>query len=175
MKLTHSISLSEREISSDFQQELRLISGGPGLSGTWSPQRDAAEAEGSLAGFEALQNKRVGTYDLTADSLTTERLLGWVWQEAGRMHPRLPVGRVAPGHLANLVLWDLNHPATWPAPLPLRSIAMSDATPAIQHVMIQGEWKGERGHFQQSILSSPDYREAREEADRRLKDLLERT
>ena len=76
--------------------------------------------------------------------------------------------------MANLVLWDLDHPATWPAPVPLRSIAMSDATPAIEQVMIQGEWRGERGRFSQSILETPDYRDAREEADTRLERLLAR-
>jgi hypothetical protein len=51
---------------------------------------------------------------------------------------------------------------------------MSDATPAIEQVMIQGEWRGERGRFSQSILETPDYRDAREEADTRLERLLAR-
>lgn len=160
--------------SMNVQQEIRLVAGGPALSGTWSTERQDAEATGDLAAFEALQNKRVGTYDLTANALSVERLLSWVWQSPGRLHPRLPVGKIEEGFLANLVLWDLDHPATWPAPVPLRSIAMSDATPAIEQVMIQGEWRGERGRFSQSILETPDYRDAREEADTRLERLLAR-
>ena len=160
--------------SMNVQQEIRLVAGGPALSGTWSTERKDAEAIGDLAAFEALQNKRVGTYDQTANALSVERLLSWVWQAPGRLHPQLPVGRIEEGCLANLVLWDLSHPATWPAPLPLRAVAMSDATPAIDQVMIQGEWRGERGHFSQSILGTPEYREAREEADRRLSELLAR-
>jgi cytosine/adenosine deaminase-related metal-dependent hydrolase len=84
------------------------------------------------------------------------------------------VGRIAEGHLANLVLWDLNHPTTWPAPEPLRSLAMSDATPAIQQVMIRGKWMGERGNFANSIVQSEAYQAARIEADARLKALLAR-
>ncbi|MEC7241881.1 MAG: amidohydrolase family protein [Myxococcota bacterium] len=160
--------------SMNVQQELRLVAGGPALSGTWSTERNDAEAMGDLASFEALQNKRVGTYDLTANSLSVERLLSWVWQSPGRLHPQLRVGRIETGHLANLILWDLNHPATWPAPLPLRAVAMSDATPAIDHVMIQGQWRGERGRFSQSLLDTPDYREAQEEATNRLRRLLAR-
>ena len=160
--------------SMNVQQEIRLVAGGPGLSGTWSQERLQAEQVGSLEAFEALQSKRVGTYDLTADSLSIEKLLSWAWQVPGRLHPGLPVGKIEAGCLANLVLWDLSHPATWPAPLPLRSLAMSDATPAIEQVMIQGRWRGERGNFQNSILRTPEYREAREEADRRLEALLAR-
>ena len=158
----------------NVQQELRLVAGGPALSGTWSTERIAAEAEGSLAAYEALQKKRIGTYDETAHSLSTEQLLSWVWSSPGAMHPGLPVGQIAEGYLANLVLWDLNHPSTWPAPEPLRSLAMSDATHAIQQVMIQGAWLGERGRFQSSILEGENYRAARAEADGRLKALLAR-
>ena len=51
---------------------------------------------------------------------------------------------------------------------------MGDATQAIEQVMIAGQWRGERGHFRQSIVASDDYREARLEAEQRLAALLAR-
>ena len=160
--------------SMNVQQELRLVADGPGLGATWSKARLNSEASGELAAYQALQKERIGLYDQTAEHLSTEQLLRTVWSTPGDLHPALPVGRIANGQLANFVLWDLNHPALWPAPDPLRALAMSDAAPAIQHVMIRGEWKGERGNFANSILQSDSHREHREEADQRLKALLKR-
>lgn len=160
--------------SMNVQQELRLVADGPALGATWSAARIASETSGTLPAYQALQEHRIGLYDQTAEKLSTEQLLSCIWSTPGALHPALPVGQIAKGQIANLVIWDLNHPGLWPAPDPLRALAMSDAAPAIQQVMIRGEWKGERGNFANSILQSDTYRENREEADKRLQALLSR-
>jgi 5-methylthioadenosine/S-adenosylhomocysteine deaminase len=159
----------------NVQQELRLVAGGPGLGATWSPARTQSESSGSLVAYQALQSERIGIFDQTADQLGTEDLLHCLWATPGGLHPALPVGQIAAGQLANLVIWDLNHPGLWPAPDPLRALALSDAAPAIQQMMIRGRWIGERGNYSNSLLNSPDFLEHRKEADARLKALLKRS
>jgi len=158
----------------NVQQELRLIAGGPGLAPTWSPERIAAEASGALGAAEALQAKRVEIYDRAIPQLGHERLLSWVWEGPGQIHADLQVGAIQEGHLANLVLWNLEHPATWPGKDPIRTLVMTDATAAIDQVMIRGTWRGERGSFRASIAQSSDYQAACSEANQRLDALLER-
>jgi 5-methylthioadenosine/S-adenosylhomocysteine deaminase len=159
----------------NVQQELRLVADGPGLGGTWSNERSASESAGTLAGYQALQEKRIGLFDQTADHLSTEALLRCIWSTPGKLHPALPVGQIAPGQLANLVIWDLHHPSLWPAPDPLRALALSDAAPAIQQMMIRGEWKGERGNYSHSLLNTPEFQAHKAEANTRLKALLKRS
>jgi len=158
----------------NVQQELRLIAGAPGLSGTWSQAREAFESKGTLAAAQALQSHRVGAFDRSIARLGDVDLLGMVWGDAGDYHPDLPVGSIEEGRFANFVIWNLDDPGLWPAPDPLRALVMGDATQAIEQVMIAGQWRGQRGHFRQSIVASDDYREARLEAEQRLAALLAR-
>ena len=51
---------------------------------------------------------------------------------------------------------------------------MTDATRSIDHVMLNGQWHGERGSFAQSICESDAYEDAKREADARLDTLLRR-
>ena len=158
----------------NVQQELRLVAGTPGLAGTWSQARDRFAEAGTLAAAQALQDYRVDVFDQSVADLSHEALLAMVWGDAADLHPKLPVGAIETGRFANLVAWNLDDPALWPAPDPLRALVMGDATQAIEQVMIRGHWRGERGRFRQSIVASDDYREARREAQGRLAALLAR-
>ena len=158
----------------NVQQELRLIAAMPGFAGTWSPEQSQFATTGRLEDAQRLQAKRVETYDATSSSLTVEKLLDLLWGVPADLHPQLPVGQIAPGKLANLIVWDLECPSTWPALAPLRTLAMSDVTDAINQVMINGQWHGERGHFAASIQETDTYRDAAAEARARLNALLDR-
>jgi hypothetical protein len=75
---------------------------------------------------------------------------------------------------ANLLVVDLDHPSLWPATDPLRSLTLSEVSPAIVGMMVNGSWRGALGDFQRSILDSDNHREAVTEAKGRLNALLNR-
>jgi hypothetical protein len=75
--------------------------------------------------------------------------------------------------LANLLLFDPDHPALWPGDDPLRVLAYADAAPAITGMMLCGRWRGTPGAFRESILDDR-YRDAVAEAHARRAQLLER-
>ena len=49
-----------------------------------------------------------------------------------------------------------------------------NATAAIDQMMLRGQWMGEAGNFQSSILASDAYKDAQREANERLGHLLNR-
>jgi cytosine/adenosine deaminase-related metal-dependent hydrolase len=90
------------------------------------------------------------------------------------MHPQLKTGVLSAGYRANILIFDVDHPAFWPRADLLRALCFSDTGSAIWGMMVNGEWIGRRGEYHQSILSSPEYRETLSEADERLRALLDR-
>ena len=158
----------------NLQQELRLIAGGPGVGVAWSPALDKHLSTGGLDAARALNDARTAVYDRTAPVRQIGRLFDWITSAPGALHPHLKVGQIAPGFLANLVVWDFDHPATWPSPDPVRTLVMTNATAAIDQMMLRGQWMGEAGNFQSSILASDAYKDAQREANERLGHLLNR-
>jgi 5-methylthioadenosine/S-adenosylhomocysteine deaminase len=104
--------------------------------------------------------------------LQVERLLSRVLELPGSMHPQLTVGRIAPGCLANLVCWDLQHPAFFPVVDPLRGLCLSDTAGAMYALWTRGQERGMRGDVSRSIVQSDAYRESHKEARERLTRLL---
>ena len=51
---------------------------------------------------------------------------------------------------------------------------MTDATSAIDQMMLRGQWIGEAGNFHSSIVASDAYKDAHREASERLAHLLNR-
>jgi len=96
------------------------------------------------------------------------RLLASVWSDPGKLHPGLPCGVLASGTLANVLIWDTDHPSFWPATDPLRALAYGDTTPAIHAMWVAGKPIGTAGDFARSLVQSDEYREARKEAEERL-------
>ena len=88
------------------------------------------------------------------------------------MHPRFTAGVLAPGALANVIVWDLDHPAFWPALDPLRCLAMSDPLGAMWALYVAGRPVGKAGDVTGSILRSAEYQAAHLEAGERLKRVL---
>jgi 5-methylthioadenosine/S-adenosylhomocysteine deaminase len=99
------------------------------------------------------------------------RLLARITAVPGALHPDAPVGRIAPGQLANLALWDTSHPALWPGSDPTRGLALCDATGALLQLMVAGRWRSERGRHHE-LAWGDDWREQRKEAQERLGWLL---
>lgn len=178
------------------QGELRLLSGLPSFAATHSPQLAAlwrsqpaaagagegapADELGALA--DALFAVRQAAHQSAASAAlrSPAELLATVWQTPGRLHPHFRAGVVEAGALANLLVWDTAHPNLWPAADVLAALAMCDAPPAIESMMVAGKWIGrEPGgagapDFRRALLDSAAYRSAREEAEARLAALLAR-
>ena len=160
--------------SMNVQQELRLIASGHAFAITPSTLGQRFLTTGELGAAQALDALRRDTRQ-DRHALTAPRaLLNTVWTTPGDLHPDLPVGRIAAGRRANIAVWDLDHPACWPATDPFRTLTMSDMGPALWGMMTNGEWRGEPGRFRDSIVESDDYRAACQEASARLRDLLAR-
>ena len=103
-----------------------------------------------------------------------DRLLDTVWRIPGRLHPEMVFGEIKPGALANLVVWDVEHPAFWPSTDVLRALSMNRVVLGIEQMMVAGKWIGESGHYQQSLRQSDAYEAHRREARSRLEGLLRR-
>ena len=100
-------------------------------------------------------------------------LLSRIWSRPGAMHPNFRVGQIAVNAMANLIVWDTGHPAFWPPVNPLRNLAMADPVGAMHGLIVAGQWVGTPGDFHRSLWQSEAYTAAREEADARLKRLLD--
>lgn len=154
----------------DVQAELAFIVGQRTAPAGYSAAGEAFFAgDGSPRG---LWEARTAAFQRMDAAVQPRALLDRVWAMPGDAHPTVRAGVLEPGRLANLIVWDLEQPELWPAHEPLRALTLTQASRGIHAMMVGGQWRGEAGNFRQSIVSSASYREAREEADRRLRALL---
>ncbi|MEM6791993.1 MAG: amidohydrolase family protein [Myxococcota bacterium] len=153
----------------NLQLELRALAAGRALRATHHPAYARYLAGG--AGHEAAAAWHVRQHH---HQRTPEPAAVWsrVCAVPGRIHPAVTVGTLAPGALANLAVWDLDHPALWPAHEPLRTLCAADATKGLYAMWTLGQRRGEDGRLAASLVGSDDYREARREANARLAHLI---
>ncbi|MCB9530019.1 MAG: amidohydrolase family protein [Myxococcales bacterium] len=156
------------------QQELRLLAGGRAFAVTPSPEGMRFRETGAAGDAQGLDAIRRATREERAALADPATLLGTVWRVPGQMHPRLMAGEIAAGARASLCVWDADHPAWWPTTAPLRTLTMGDVSGALWGLLVNGRWVGERGAVQSSLLASDDWREARAEAEGRLRALFAR-
>lgn len=157
--------------SMNVQQELRLAAGGP-LFGVPRDEAFGAFWEGRDEAAERVASRREDL--LRASAWQPADLLASVWEIPGSLHPDLPVGAIRAGHLANLLVFDTDHPNFWPGTDLLRALALQDVTPAIERMMVNGRWLSEPGQHQRTVLGSAWLQEARERARGGLERLADR-
>lgn len=158
--------------SMNVQKELRHAAGAASALVTGSLGYSRFLERGRVQDAEETWQRRQEDASAFAPHVSTERLLGRVWQEPGSMHPALKVGSIEAGALANLAVWDTEHPAFWPGDDPLRALALGDTTQALFSLYVAGKAIGTPGDFVHSILTTSAYRDARREAEQRLRKLL---
>lgn len=156
------------------QQELRLVAGTRAHAIAESPAFAAFRRSGALEDAREVRALRSARQRERAELGDPGFLLSRVWSVPGDMHPKMPCGQLAPGRLAHLAVWDLEHPALWPATDPLRALTHSNAGAALDGLMIGGRWIGERGRFHASVRESDAYVAAELEARARLSALIAR-
>lgn len=149
----------------NLQAELRLAAVGERWAVTGGPAARAFRDQGLLVAAEGLQAERDRHYQRRLAGLAPTRLLAAAWAD---LHPALPVGALREGARADLVAWDLAHPALWPAAEPLQALVLQDAAPAIHGLMRGGRWLGTPGDFHRSLRQSEAYRAHHAEAAQRL-------
>ncbi|MCA9540080.1 MAG: amidohydrolase family protein, partial [Myxococcales bacterium] len=121
--------------SMSVQQELRLLAGGRAFAVTPSPAGVGFRATGALSDALQLDAERRTTRRDRGALAAPETLLGTVWAVPGRLHPQLALGELRPGARASLCVWDLSHPACWPATDPLRALTFADLGGALHTLM----------------------------------------
>jgi 5-methylthioadenosine/S-adenosylhomocysteine deaminase len=117
----------------NVQQELRLVSGGPMFAVAGGQAYRAFWHGGADRAADVARERSVR---LAWSEQQPSALLATVWDVPGRLHPKLRVGRIEAGHRANLVVFDLDHPAFWPGSDPLRALALQDVTHAIDRMSL---------------------------------------
>lgn len=157
--------------SMNIQKELKLVSGLPKLALTYSKQLANYWEKADNISIPKLQTP-CAFKDKRFES--AHWLLDKVWKIPGRLHPYMQAGELAVGALANMVIWDGDHPSMWPGSR-LRSLAMNDSTAAINGLVVGGKVVGWGKNWQNEFLDRISYRELIEEANRRLIDLINRS
>ena len=152
----------------NVQKELRFAAGQGTIGATWCAEQDQLYASGGAAAVQALWQRRKGLHASFEAESCAQRLLHRVWAGPGQIHPKLRAGVLEQGALASYVVWNLDHPALWPAHDPLHALALSDPCAAIWAMVVAGRPVGCAGDFHGSILRSEQYVAARKEAVARL-------
>lgn len=152
--------------SMNVQQELRPL----GCGGLYGVTDRVASAPLDVAAVAA---DRRSTWEAQQALADPAWLLDTVTTVPGGFHPGLPVGRLEPGAFANLAVYDLDHPAMWPALDPVRALVYGDATSALHSVVVAGRVVGEVGR-PRALLEQDDVRAWIREASERLRHLRHR-
>ncbi len=166
--------------SMNLQKELRFVEGQRTVGTVFTPAYERFLETGRLEDAELVWQRREafhrtgagGNHDKVGDRC--QDVLSRVWQRPGVLHPQFTVGAIVPGALANLLVWDTDHPSFWPGHAPFRTLSMGDTTLAIYAMYIMGREIGVPGDFHRSLIRSEIYRDTVGEASERLGRLLEK-
>ena len=159
--------------SMNIQKELRFIAGMPMYNLSQSQSYLNFIAGQTPHKLKALNTERRAAWESSRNMREPKELLDKVWQIPGSLHPQLQAGQIAPGHLANLVIWDLNDPSIWPS-RSLHTIAMGDTSRAIYQMICNGVFMGNDGQFESGIRHSTKFQEHLTEAKARFHSMLNR-
>ena len=155
----------------NVQRELTFVAGAASAALTYSKSYQTFLADGKTEKMVATNAQRVSQQSQQTSFSDSSFALSKVWKTPGRMHPQFKAGALEQGALANIAVWNPDHPNLWPAHSVLRSLALSDCSPALHNLMCAGKWVGTSGDFQNSIVNSKEYGDALHEAKARLAEL----
>ncbi len=159
--------------SMNLQKELKLVAGFPKFQPTFSLNSKLISKFSDKTKKQFLKDtlKINKTYHKFSDP---SFLLHKVFEGPGTFHNFFKTGIIQTGALANLIVWDVDHPALWPCDNFPKILAMGDTTGAIYNMMIGGKWISKNGNFIHGLLNSDKYQSHLNEAKLRLKHLLKK-
>ncbi len=155
----------------NVQRELAAVAGIRGFAPSSGPCYAEFRHRPDAATAQAADAVRISTLDDTHELIAPSNLLARVWSAPGRLHPAFSAGAIEVGAEADLAVFDAEHPALWPARDVLRGLALCDTTSALHGLMLGGHWRIPIGRAH-ALTRTPEYVEARDEADARLQRLL---
>jgi len=151
--------------SMNLQKELKVVRGQPLFSICDSPSYEVFHKTATLEAATCVDRER--RYAQRKQSAyNAHELLPRIWSIPGKLHPSFVAGALEQGALANILVWDERHPSLWPAHDPWSALAFGDALMAIEAMYVAGKPIATAGLS--SIRQSPEYRDAEQEASRRL-------
>ena len=160
--------------SMDVQQELRLAAGGQAFGITSSETVSRFYQSGASNAAQAVEALRVQLRTTNEAYLQPTDLLDTVWQTPGTLHPHFNCGALAIGQMANIAIWDAQHPSLWPIHDVRRTLVMNQTAAALNGLFLMGQQRGRIGDFQRSIREEEGYQESRSEAEARRRSFLTR-
>lgn len=155
--------------SMSLRKELRFLAGLRTMGASF-----AGAYECFLRGrgdVDAVAGSRLEAYEAFEATATPAELYTRITSTPGALHPHVRAGVLASGAIANVVVYDLEHPSFWPGTDPIAGLVMGDVDAAIHAMWVAGQPVGERGDFHRSIVDSDAYRAHRAEASARLAEL----
>ncbi|MEM9187618.1 MAG: amidohydrolase family protein [Myxococcota bacterium] len=156
--------------SMNVQKELRFLANQPTGGATFSASYRRFGAEGTPAAARAAWAER-NQLRAGADR-PSRRLLDRVFSLPGNLHPHARTGVLDAGAIANVLVFDPDHPSLWPCIDLPHTLAMADCTLGIHQMFVGGKARGEAGRFQESLTESETYRAHAEEARSWIRQLL---
>lgn len=169
IRWTVATDCSASNDSFSIRKELRFVAGQRTQSTPYGAAYDAFLQKRASA--EEVWSERLAQYQFFDEHATHEALLDRVWNMAGTLHPAVKAGALHPGYLANVAVWDTDHPAFWPAQAPLSTLAYGDVDTALHAMFVAGRCIGTPGQLRESVLGDT-YKEHRREASERLAALM---
>jgi cytosine/adenosine deaminase-related metal-dependent hydrolase len=157
--------------SMNLQKELRHVAALRTVGATWSPEYRDFLHGGGEASARGAWRERTHQFERAERVARPEALLSRIWSVPGELHPSLRAGVLEAGALANLLVWNPDHPALWPE-AGLSTLAMGDTTAAIHALFVAGREIGQAGDFHRSLVESDAYRMALGDASQRRRRLV---
>lgn len=159
----------------NVQSELRFFGGASSYQITTDPLHETYRKSGLLEDALRVREQRQANWVQNTEGRTPETLLSSVWGNAKTLHPEAKVGVIEKGALANICVWDSEHPALWPNSNPLHSLCFNNTQAALNRIMICGEWKIDgAGDLNGRIMRDPRTREWLAEATAKREELMTR-
>jgi 5-methylthioadenosine/S-adenosylhomocysteine deaminase len=156
--------------SMNLQRELRFLSGFPNLLNTFFFQKNFFDIKKKKFFLKKIN----ATKKIISNYYDSHFLIHKILSGPGQFHTKFKAGVLEKGALANIIVWNTDHPGFWSSDDFIKSIAIGDTVGGIHNMCIHGKWVGKFGSFHESILKSDMYKMSISEANNRLKRLLKK-
>ena len=159
----------------NVQSELRIFASGQSYAISHNDPHRVFRETGTLEAAKAMRQSRQLLFQSYAELSRPQKILETVWSNGMNLHPHVKVGLLQEGALANLCVWNPEHPVFWPSDNLFHSLCFGNISPALNRIMTCGEWRIDgAGDLSSRIMRDPRSHAWMTEAKTRRKELLMR-